>query len=1625
MEMYFENLRRSGGGDLEEVKIREEVAYITFKEAEVALRVASRSNHQVDGHTLTVTLFHPLPPKPCYHNRVLIQGLNNAITEELLRNFMESKTKAHVTEFLYGEEDGNVVVTLSDNIDIAQLGKIFQESSIEGVFLKVERVAISNCILVQNLQPSSSHDAILLYFENERRSGGGDVERVEMKTEERYCLIYFEEHSVIDRVLGKSHNMDGANCEIHLHHECLGQRTSRKRSDLYLRVSSPGNKDSSSLEDENQAKDKTSSSVSSNPEKESDFVEVQQWQENDGKNCTLPLWIKYKRAADMKIIKCIKNIPCSWNFHLYWNFYTKTEPGKQMLHEILNKYSCSVAVFTEDEDLFIFEITEKIFEHASDVVQLIHVVLDTVHKCAQQVLYLDNILVDQRIQGDVLLVVRQKKELDIARLELMGEQDKDQALVLRVVTEIIHMVKECFENHEETIHVDHNWQKVMKTFGYLQKLCEKYPSVTISDKTETAIILKGPRDQSKPAADLFLELLGTASSEVQEEIFSTGCQFEIFTYPEMCGYIDIITMELSIVWIPNHQTKKIHIFSKKSEKIKFVDKLIRSCVQERLYPLAKDQTVVSTKIFRSLEELKKMHTGKMVFNSSDKGLLLTTSDDIFKSIDDAVQEIISKETDIKVTDAIISYRKKRKVCLLDDKVVGKVGKFKASCANNCKHTMHILDNEKEHTGVTLMFGYIQYDTLIYIIDVGMGELQISRVHEAAEGDRTKPTIAKRGQFPKQPKENEIQSDTTETVKDPASSVDRSVPSSQQKTNVKEPVSPVMKEVVRSGGDTEPLKAISPEKEQHKSPEVQYSSKEQYCIIVYDVKQEDARRLEDHIKSFGMPVKFVYPCKVGEALVICRNSKEKKILLKKLKQQYKVKSVCPQKLQGLDAAVDRLIGTTVSKVKKKQDTAERKSEINISHTERINLFEAVSSQHHDIFVKDTPEIKVQKRSSENSIFGDFENAEEIENVSPTEFLALKSLEIYSKWIQQFNIKFSHDKETLYVVGDHLYVNREVKTEIEKEIAALRGKQKIELSYDPREITQFRSAVDEAKSDELLLVWDDVNKQVLVYSHNYDGIQKFKHRVEFKMGKKKLTGRSGRRFAEQVDTKPLLSEEESPTKKNIAQSFSGSQDTTNVEVFKTLEGIMVKVYKANILRLDVDCIVNAANDNLQHGASVALVIAEAAGPEIDREGSEILKIRGRINVGEHCVTTAGNLPYDCIIHTVGPRWSDYYPHDARNRARCEADLFNSIIGCFIEAENRHLKSIALPAISSGIFSVPRDMCTEQYAQAVIHYSKTRTSLVLQEIHFIDMVPDIVNDIQLAFKRHLSCDGNAKHKVNSGDQTPAFNNQAGRVHGNNQHDTTPEKDVGAASSKDRQTGEKQNLLAPVWPKFEETFVNKQKFHVYRPNQNMAVYIYTADITKLTGIEAVVCSDDIRGSGHGAVASALLQIGKSTYKSAKKKAFEKEARFGDVIVTLGGDSNFDLVIHAVVPSFKDKISPQRHRELVQICYNKILDDTNNWGKESLALPFIGTECAELGYEGSAKMFLDSLEIFCNRAATLNLKVIYIVDRDKQTTEKIVDLFRKHTDRVRINLVPTHDRSAWHQSSHTSSVRPQGRMYQ
>ena len=128
-----------------------------------------------------------------------------------------------------------------------------------------------------------------------------------------------------------------------------------------------------------------------------------------------------------------------------------------------------------------------------------------------------------------------------------------------------------------------------------------------------------------------------------------------------------------------------------------------------------------------------------------------------------------------------------------------------------------------------------------------------------------------------------------------------------------------------------------------------------------------------------------------------------------------------------------------------------------------------------------------------------------------------------------------------------------------------------------------------------------------------------------------------------------------------------------------GFILKVYKASILQLKVDTIVNAANDNLMHGGGVAFVIAKAAGRELDEEGRKYLNKNGNMKVTENMITTAGNLTrYKSVIHAVGPQWHDY--HD--DKASCLDDVYKTVFNVLKTCETKRYGSVAMPAISAGM-------------------------------------------------------------------------------------------------------------------------------------------------------------------------------------------------------------------------------------------------------------------------------------------------------------------------------------------------------
>lgn len=133
----------------------------------------------------------------------------------------------------------------------------------------------------------------------------------------------------------------------------------------------------------------------------------------------------------------------------------------------------------------------------------------------------------------------------------------------------------------------------------------------------------------------------------------------------------------------------------------------------------------------------------------------------------------------------------------------------------------------------------------------------------------------------------------------------------------------------------------------------------------------------------------------------------------------------------------------------------------------------------------------------------------------------------------------------------------------------------------------------------------------------------------------------------DRSPAQSADNSGSK-SYNKSFSNSTSDSSYGAFANEDfdfktelknGFILKVYKASITSLDVDVIVNAANETMMHGGGVARVISDAAGYELDKQSRDQVERFGSVNVSDNIVTTAGKLHYKAVIHAVGPMWHDY--------------------------------------------------------------------------------------------------------------------------------------------------------------------------------------------------------------------------------------------------------------------------------------------------------------------------------------------------------------------------------------------------
>ena len=156
-----------------------------------------------------------------------------------------------------------------------------------------------------------------------------------------------------------------------------------------------------------------------------------------------------------------------------------------------------------------------------------------------------------------------------------------------------------------------------------------------------------------------------------------------------------------------------------------------------------------------------------------------------------------------------------------------------------------------------------------------------------------------------------------------------------------------------------------------------------------------------------------------------------------------------------------------------------------------------------------------------------------------------------------------------------------------------------------------------------------------------------------------------------------------------------------------GQTIQIVQGDITIENVDAIVNAANEHLQHGGGVAWAISKKGGPKIQKESDEWIRQHGLVPHSHPAWTSGGLLSAKYVIHAVGPVWGD---------GDEDAKLADAVTGSLRVADELKCFSIALPAISTGIYGFPKDRAAEIIFSTIDKYFVENSSSAVKTVKLV---------------------------------------------------------------------------------------------------------------------------------------------------------------------------------------------------------------------------------------------------------------------------------------------------------------------
>lgn len=427
--------------------------------------------------------------------------------------------------------------------------------------------------------------------------------------------------------------------------------------------------------------------------------------------------------------------------------------------------------------------------------------------------------------------------------------------------------------------------------------------------------------------------------------------------------------------------------------------------------------------------------------------------------------------------------------------------------------------------------------------------------------------------------------------------------------------------------------------------------------------------------------------------------------------------------------------------------------------------------------------------------------------------------------------------------------------------------------------------------------------------------------------------------------------------VIDEYDHPHDTVQSQIikpayqYKSHEGIEITVNKADMCSFQADAVVGACKETLILDGGLAKALSDAAGPKLQNACDQLVK-RRKLTTGDAVLLDAGGrLRCKHVILAIGPQYNPSKPQES------EKLLKKAVKKSLNVADQESFQSLAIPAISSGVFGFPLDLCACTIVKAIKEFCDfVEGDIALRKIHLVDNNDKTVKALEAAVKKIYGV-------------------------------SSPTQIITAGSSSSSQ---QQNQASSSPSQHQITALFQGASQSFQTKEGLTITLMKGNIEDTTMDVVVNTLNSDLNLGVGAISIALLKAAGPQLQVLLNQQVTGSANVGAVFETAGANLKNKLVFHAVVPHWNQ--GQGNEQKMLEDIVDKCLGQAEQHQQSSIVFSAIGT--GNLGFPKPLVVctMLDSAFKFSSKRSSKHVKevVFALHPKDTQTIQAFTDEFSK-----------------------------------